>query len=121
MTDIDDNTLLEEKELYNYEDTEFRGKCYKVLRDISDIFRKFGFTDKYREYCYNNITKTEVCDYIKSVLLDLDEYTRHDLNYMWAMLSDKNCWHVEYDVAVLIHEELMKIWYPKDYKVGGDK
>ena len=110
-----DNTQLEEKELYSYEDTEFRGKCYKVLRDISDTFRKLGFTGKYHEYYKKNISKAEICDYIKSVLLGLDEYTRHDLNYMWAMLSSKNCWHIEYDVGELIHNELMKIWYPEDY------
>jgi len=114
---MEDKEIIElDQELVRYNDTPFHIRCDDVMNEISVAFKNLGFIDKYQEYCKNKITKNDLNIYIKDVLLILDEYTRHDLNHMCAMLSTKNCWCGEYSVGELVHEQLLKIWYPEDYK-----
>lgn len=112
------NNELEEseEEIFKYHDTEFYKKASDLIEYISSTFKNYAFTEKYLEYEKGDISKEEVNKYIKQVLLNLDEYTRHDLNHMWAMLSDKNCWCGDYRIGELVHKQLIEIWYPEDCK-----
>ena len=99
-----------------YGETTFHLKCNDIMDEISTTFRELGFTNRYLAYWRNKIyTIEEVKEYIRETLLNLDEFKRRDLNRMWAMLSDKNCWYIDYDIGELVHWELMKIWYPEKF------
>ena len=109
--------LLDEDELFKYHNTPFHNKCDEIIVEIGDTFKKLDFTDLYIEYEKNGkYDKTFVEEVIYDKLLTLDEYERHDLNHMWRMLSSKNCWYVDYRIGQIVHEQLLKIWYPDKFK-----
>lgn len=100
-----------EEDFINYYDTPFQNSCDKVVNEISQTFKNKGFTEKYLKfYRDGTITKSDVENYIYDSLLGLDEFTKHDFNKMCSMLSDKNCWYVDYNIGQIVHEQLLKIW-----------
>lgn len=104
-----------EIDFYDYSDTPFQNKCKEVTREISETFKGLGFTDTYLIHLREQyITKEDVEKYIYSKLVEMDEYRKHDFNEMWSMLSSTNCWHVDYEIGQIVHEQLMSIWYPED-------
>lgn len=110
-----ENKELEE-DIFKYDETEFHKKCDEIIKEISTTFKHMGFTEKYIDFKQGVATKEDVEVGIHNVLINLDEYKRNDLNHMWAMLSDKNCWAIDYKIGEIVHNELMKIWYPEDYE-----
>jgi hypothetical protein len=105
-----------EEEVYYYEDTPFHKMCDELSRQMSATLKNYGFTDKYLEYYHGNITKDELITYVRDTLGCINETMRHDLNHLWSMLSTKNCGWYEYEAGQIIHDELLRIWYPEDYK-----
>ena len=106
--------IVLEEELHKYFDTPFQKRCNNLSSEMSTILKNFGFTEKYLDFYRGKIPKEELITYVRNTLENLDEYTRHDLNHLWSMLSDKNCGWFEYKIGEIIHDQLMKIWYPKD-------
>lgn len=88
-----------------------------MIEDISSLFKNAGFTDMYLKWRdLDDITSKEDLEkYIYDKVVGLDEYKRHDLNEIWKMLSDTNCWCVDYNIGQILHDQLMKIWYPERY------
>lgn len=112
---MEENNL--EEELFDYNNTSFHNKCNEIVSEISNTFKNLGFTDMYFEYWKNHkYSLDEINQYIHDTLLNLDEFKRHDLNHMWTMLSEKNCWWIDYRIGDLVHKQLMRIWYPEDFK-----
>ena len=100
-----------EEEIFDYDDTKFQAVCNKIINEISTAFKEHGFTEEYLKYFREgSIRKEDVESSIHNKLLDLSEFTRHDLNKMWSMLSEKNCWFVDYNIGQIVHEQLLKIW-----------
>ena len=90
--------------------TDFVNQCNAVMDKIEDTFKDYGFIEKYLEYTSDKITKEDLKKYIKDIISELEETEREDLNHMHAILSDKNCWYVTYDVGEILHEVLMDYW-----------
>lgn len=112
-----DESKLIEDELFKYNDTPFQNRCVEIIVDVGKCFKDLDFTDLYMDYKkHGKYDKQFVADVIYDKLVTLDEYKRHDLNKMHSMLSSKNCWFIDYEISQIVHEQLLKIWYPEDYK-----
>lgn len=110
----------QEDELFKYNSTPFQNKSKEIIEEISNTFKELDFTDLYIEYRKNGkYDKQFVEDVMYDKILTLDEYKRHDLNEMWAMLSSKNCWYIDYEIGQIVHNQLMKTWYPEDYLISN--
>jgi threonyl-tRNA synthetase len=105
---------LEDEEVFKHYETQFIHKCEELLNEIQTTFKNFGFTEKHIDYHSGLITKEELEQYIYDTLLNLDEYKRHDLNQMHKMLSTVNCGYQDYEIGQIVHEQLIKIWFPKE-------
>lgn len=115
MTEQEDKEF--EDKIFKYENTTFYKECDEILKYISNTYKNLGFIDKYFEFSKGEITEENLVEYIRNELLHLDEYYRHDLNQMSKMLSTSNCAWYEYAIGKIVHEQLLKIWFPKEYAI----
>ena len=102
---------MENEDVRDYGNTEFQNKCEKLLNEISITFKRYKFIDVYLRYINKEISIKDVENFIYKKISELNEYDRHDLNQMHAMLSKKNCWYIEYDIGNILHKQLIKFWY----------
>jgi len=109
------NDLKLEDEVFKYYNTSFIKKCNDLLQEISTTLKNLGFVDKYFEHNEGKITEEELTSYFHDILVELDEYKRHDLNELSKMLTPSNCSWYEYRIGKIIHNQLIKIWYPDEF------
>ena len=88
-----------------------------LLGEISKEFESLGLTKLYLDYHRDG--NMEYSAYEKMVngfdnviksLAD-NEDKLEELNYMNTMLSNKNCWYIDYCIGELLHKRLMNHWH----------
>jgi hypothetical protein len=106
----------EEVELYNkfMEESEIIQKINNIMSEIEDKYSIFNSI--YIKYYRNKISELDMHEEIKEILNYFTKQQLIEYNEMWKMFSGTNCGHNYYNVAQIVHKEIMKIWYPEDYK-----
>ena len=95
-----------------YEKSEIYAECQSLLSKISK--KLDWFSQEYIKWDHRKeITQEELRSNINNKLSEMSELERLEYNEICKMLSQSNCWYAEYQVAQIIHEELIKIWYGK--------
>lgn len=61
----------------------------------------------------NEITEEELRKSYYDKLIRLSKLEQLEYNEMAKMLSTSNCWYATYHAGRIVHDELIKIWYPE--------
>ena len=97
--------------------SDFIQRSEVLLGEISKEFESLGLTQLYLDYYKDGNMEYDVYEkmvngfdnVIKSLADNEDKL--EELNYMNKMLSDKNCWYIDYRVGELLHKRLMNHWH----------
>lgn len=95
-----------------------RSEIIQKMNDVmTEIENKFEcFVEKYREFVNGSITNDELIEFIKNKVYELNEEELVEYNYMNKFLSTKNCDWMLYKVGEIVHNEIIRKWYPDDSK-----
>jgi hypothetical protein len=106
----------EEVELYDrlMEESEIIQNIRNIMSEIENKYSIFN--EIYKRYYRNKISELDMYKEIREVLNYFTKQQLIEYNEMWKMFSTFNCGHSSYSVAQIVHNEIMKIWYPEEVK-----
>lgn len=95
--------------LYSQE-SEIIQEMRTLMNKISEKVRYFN--DLYQANYRGKITKDEMMNGIREKISTFSDIELEEYNEMCKMFSETNCEWSEYEVGEIIHNEIIKIWYP---------
>lgn len=78
----------------------------EAIKDFVSIYSAFYFK--------KSISEDEMRQQIRELLLPYNREELIEYNEMCKMFSDSNCGYIEFMTGRIIHEEIIKILYPRD-------
>jgi len=98
---------------FDFNQTDYIKEMHKITNDISVVFKPYS--ELYIKFNKNEIGEIELRKSFRNMLLELSYDEQQNMNERHKMLSTSNCWCIDYHTGNIIHEELIKIWYPDGY------
>ncbi|WP_206459355.1 hypothetical protein [Anaerovorax sp. IOR16] len=97
-------------------DTSFQNECNDLINRISRTFKENGFTDRYEAYYKRHaISLDEFDDFVYEILIKLSKAEQWDFHMMAKMLSEGNCYFIDYYIGRRIHDILInRVWKTDD-------